>query len=98
MRDTRDVKASGLQGEALPEIIEILDDGTDPFGDRATNTTNLDTGGPRWVGPASIINAMRSPRLFSTCSARVGLTWPKRFADGAAIPPPKALRSCCAIG
>ena len=46
MRDTRDVKASGLQGEALPEVIEILDDDTDPFGDRASNTTIVDVGGP----------------------------------------------------
>jgi hypothetical protein len=53
VRDTRDVRASGLQGEALPELIEILDDDTDPFGDRASNTTNLDTGGPRWIGPVA---------------------------------------------
>ena len=45
MRDTRDVKASGLQGEALPEMIEILDDDTDPFSDRAANTTIVDMGG-----------------------------------------------------
>ena len=53
MRDTRDVKASGLQGEALPEMIEILEDDTDPFGDRAANTTIHDTSGPRWVGPVA---------------------------------------------
>ena len=29
MRDTRGVRAPGLQGDALPEIIEILDDDTD---------------------------------------------------------------------
>ena len=46
MRDTRDVKASGLQGEALPEMIEILEDDTDPFGDRATDTTIVDMVGP----------------------------------------------------
>ena len=34
------------------EIIEIIDDGTDPFGERP-NTTVHDTGGPRWVGPAA---------------------------------------------
>ena len=34
-------------------IIEIIDDDTDPFGDRGTNTTIHDTGGPRWVGPVA---------------------------------------------
>lgn len=34
-------------------IIEIIDDDVDPFGDRATNTTVHDTGGPRWVGPVA---------------------------------------------
>ena len=53
MRDTRGVKASGLQGEAFPEMIEILDDDIDPFSDRATNTTVVDVGGRRWVGPAA---------------------------------------------
>ena len=56
MRDTRDVKASGLQGEARPEMIEIIDDDdTDPFGDRGTNTTVDDPGGPRWVGPVAAL-------------------------------------------
>ena len=35
------------------EIIEIIDDGIDPFGDRPANTTIHDTGGPRWVGPVA---------------------------------------------
>jgi hypothetical protein len=52
VRDTRGVKASGLQGDALPEMIEIIDDDTDPFGDRASTTAIEDTSGPRWVGPA----------------------------------------------
>jgi hypothetical protein len=34
-------------------IIEIIDDDADPFGDRGTNTTIHDTGGPRWVGPVA---------------------------------------------
>ncbi|MBK5334071.1 MAG: hypothetical protein JJD93_18995 [Ilumatobacteraceae bacterium] len=34
-------------------IIEIIDDDVDPFGDRATNTTIYDTGGPRWIGPVA---------------------------------------------
>ena len=55
MRDTRDVKATGLQGDPVAEIIEILDDDTDAFGDRAHNTTIQDTGGPRWVGPVAAI-------------------------------------------
>lgn len=53
VRDTRVVKATGLQGDALREIIEIIDDDTDIFGDRAPNVTIHDTGGPRWVGPVA---------------------------------------------
>ena len=53
LRDTREVRATGLQGDMSPEIIEILDDNTDVFGDRAPNTTLDDTGGPRWVGPVA---------------------------------------------
>ena len=55
MRDTRDVKATGLQGDTVAEIIEILDDDSDVFGDRAHNTTIQDTGGPRWVGPVAAV-------------------------------------------
>jgi hypothetical protein len=51
MRDTREVRASGLKGEDSPAIIEIIDDDTNVFGDRASNTTIHDTGGPRWAGP-----------------------------------------------
>lgn len=53
LRDTRGVRATGLQGDLSPEIIEILDDNTDVFGDRAPNATLVDTGGPRWVGPVA---------------------------------------------
>ncbi|MEP7204395.1 MAG: hypothetical protein ABI894_17415 [Ilumatobacteraceae bacterium] len=53
MRDTRDVKATGLQGDADLEIIEILDDDVGAFGDRPHNVTIHDTGGPRWVGPVA---------------------------------------------
>jgi hypothetical protein len=55
VRDTRVVKATGLQGDTSPEIIEILDDDTDAFGDRASHTTIHDTGGPRWVGPVAAV-------------------------------------------
>lgn len=54
MRDTRGVRATGLQGDTSPEIIEILDDDSDIFGDRAPNTTIHDGGGPRWVGPVAV--------------------------------------------
>jgi hypothetical protein len=37
----------------LPEIIEIIDDDVDPFGERSPNTTIHDTGGPRWIGPVA---------------------------------------------
>ena len=39
---------------------------------------------PRSVAPPSMISGMRPPRLFSTCSARVGLIDPLALADGAA--------------
>ena len=55
MRDTRGVRATGLQGDTSAEIIEIIDDDTDPFGDRAPDTTIFDTGGPRWVGPVAAV-------------------------------------------
>jgi hypothetical protein len=42
-----------MKTEALPEIIEIIDDGLDPFGDRVQHTTIRDSGGPRWVGPVA---------------------------------------------
>jgi hypothetical protein len=53
VRDTRGVRATGLQGDLPTEIIEILDDDSDIFGDRAANTTIHDGGGPRWVGPVA---------------------------------------------
>jgi hypothetical protein len=55
VRDTRGVRATGLQGEESSEIIEIIDDDTDAFGDRAPNITIHDTGGPRWVGPVAAL-------------------------------------------
>lgn len=53
MRDTRGVKATGLQGDTSAEIIEIIDDDIDVFGDRASHTLIADSGGPRWVGPVA---------------------------------------------
>jgi hypothetical protein len=40
-----------MNTEAQPEIIEIIEDGVDPFGDRTAITTYDDAGGPRWAGP-----------------------------------------------
>jgi hypothetical protein len=37
----------------MPEIIEIIDDDADAFGDLQRNVTVNDTGGPRWVGPVA---------------------------------------------
>jgi hypothetical protein len=53
VRDTRVVRATGLEGEASVEIIDIIDDDINAFGDRAPSTTMYDTGGPRWIGPAA---------------------------------------------
>ncbi|MEY2444657.1 MAG: hypothetical protein QOE00_1237, partial [Ilumatobacteraceae bacterium] len=50
-----EVRAAGLQGDALPEIIEILDDDTDVFGGRAPGSTLEDAGGPKWLGPAAAL-------------------------------------------
>ena len=55
LRDTREVRAAGLQGDPSSEIIEILDDDTDAFGDRATSHTFNDVGGPKWVGPVAAL-------------------------------------------
>ena len=41
-------------------------------------------------GPPSRTRSTSSPRSARTCSAVVGLTWPKRLAEGAAMPPPNA--------
>ncbi len=48
----RDV-AGAVKDETAPEIIEIIDDDTDAFGDRARSHTSNDVGGPRWVGPVA---------------------------------------------
>jgi hypothetical protein len=49
------VRASGLQGDMPVDIIEIIDDGHDAFGDRVPTTTIYDSGGPRWVGPVAAV-------------------------------------------
>ena len=58
MRDTRDVRATGLQGDASPEIIEIIDDDTNPFHDRAGNdragNNGADNSDRRWIGPFAV--------------------------------------------
>ncbi len=55
MRDTRDVRATGLEGDKSPEIIELINDDADAFGERAPSTTIYDSGGPRWVGPVAAV-------------------------------------------
>jgi hypothetical protein len=55
MRDTCDVRASGLQGDSSPEIIEIFDDDTGGFDNRAQSHTTDDHGGPRWIGPVAVL-------------------------------------------
>ncbi len=42
-----------MKTEALPEIIEIIDDDVDPFGERSADTPIYDSDGPRWVGPVA---------------------------------------------
>ena len=36
------------------EIIEIIDDGSDPFGDRSPAAAIDDPGGPRWIAPLAV--------------------------------------------
>ena len=55
MRETCDVRASGLQGDSSSEIIEILDDDTDGFDSRAQSHTTDDHGGPRWIAPVAAL-------------------------------------------
>lgn len=51
------MRATGLQGDASPEIIEILDDDINVFNDRGSTSGGrhggADAGGPRWIGPAA---------------------------------------------
>jgi hypothetical protein len=54
VRDTRGVRATGLQGDVDTEIIEILDDDSNAFGDHSYNTTINDDGGPRWIAPMAV--------------------------------------------
>ena len=45
-----------MKTERLPEIIqviELIDDDSDAFGDRQRTGTSNDTGGPRWIGPVA---------------------------------------------
>ncbi len=42
-----------MKTEDTPEIVEIIDDDADPFGDRAVIHTVSDNGGSRWIGPAA---------------------------------------------
>ena len=55
VRDNHVVRATGLQGDASVEIIDIIDDDINAFGNRAPSTTIHDTGGPRWIGPPAPI-------------------------------------------
>lgn len=41
--------------EDAPQIIEVIDDDVDAFGERGRSSTIHDTGGPRWVGPAAAV-------------------------------------------
>ena len=53
---------------------------------------------PTVHGPSSRTTSTSSPRSARTSPAVVGLTCPKRFAEGAAMPPPNARSSASATG
>ena len=59
---------------------------------RSVQSTIVDST-PTAHGPPSSTTATSSPRSARTAPAVVGLTRPKRFADGAASPPPNASSS-----
>jgi hypothetical protein len=102
VRETRDVKATGLQGDASPEIIEVIDDDTDAFGDRAPNTTLFDSGGPRWVGPvaagvlvalisygvATSASSSSAPKAAPVTSTSLASTTSRPTPSTAVAPPP----------
>ena len=41
--------------ESPPELVEMIDDEWDVFGDQSFNRSSRDTDGPRWVGPIAAI-------------------------------------------
>ncbi|MEP7113787.1 MAG: hypothetical protein ABI862_11005 [Ilumatobacteraceae bacterium] len=47
------MKSATAPQDSAADIIEIIDDGIDPFENRTASTTVHDTGGPRWVGPVA---------------------------------------------
>ena len=103
MRDTRDVRASGLQGDSSSEIIEIFDDDTDGFDHRAQSHTTDDHGGPRWIGPVAVValvavigygvatsaSSSRSPKASTAPSTSVVVrtTLPVRVPTATTLPP-----------
>src|ERR1041385_1544526 len=53
---------------------------------------------PTSVGPPSSTRSTSPPRSAYTCAEVVGETWPKRFAEGAATPPPNCSSKFRATG
>ena len=47
--------ANTVKLDAVPEVIEIIDDDTDAFGDRSRDVGTGDEGGPRWIGPVAAV-------------------------------------------
>jgi hypothetical protein len=45
--------ANTVKTDAMPEIIELIDDDTDAFGNRSGDVAIDDLGGPRWIGPVA---------------------------------------------
>src|SRR3954451_6906628 len=41
------------EAPGIIEIIEIIEDDNNPFGERAPSHTMEDAGGPRWIGPVA---------------------------------------------
>ena len=59
--------------ESPPELVEMIDDDWDVFGDHSFNRSSHDTEGPRWVGPVAAI-ALLAIVGYGVASSSIGST------------------------
>ena len=59
--------------ESPPELVEMIDDDWDVFGDHSFNRSSHDTDGPRWVGPVAVI-ALIAMVGYGVASSSIGST------------------------
>ena len=100
MPDARGAAASGARGarpSTRASASRPIPPGRSSTGSSSVNATIVDSM-PTGQAPPSRIRPTASPRSSATCAAVVGEIRPKRLADGAAMPPPKAARRSRATG